>query len=111
MTPLTGYFSRVQQSLPPLTRALRLPSDHPPGQGGTGAGVDHHRRDAGPVAAPLRPPSGETMARVVVMLRRVAGGEAGSADLAAEARQVLSLLGVRPQGTGELRGPRLNVVA
>lgn len=113
MTPLPAYVPRLPQSVPMPARAMPAPFGSPVARDGAEAGTDQRRREAQP-AIPDRGAgvSAETMGRVIGMLRRLAGGEAAGDGMAAEARQVLSLLGApQPQGAEAARRARLDVMA
>lgn len=108
--PLTSYFPRTQPTSPMLARPARLPPDQSALAGGEAvAGQQRREMQAAP---PERTPAvaPETMDRTIALLRRLAGGEVGGA-MAAEARQVLSLLGVRASQPAETGRVRLNIVA
>lgn len=109
MTPLPAYVPRLPQPVPMPVRAMPAPSGSPAARDGAEAGTEQRRRDAQPPVTGL---GTEAMGRVIGMLRRVASGEAVGDGMAAEARQVLSLLGApQPQGAEAARRVRLDVVA
>lgn len=112
MTPLQSYSPRTQSILPMLTRLSRPPADQPAARAGAEAGAEQGRQEAQP-AAPMERAgavTADTMGRAINVLRRVAGGEGAGEAVAAEARQVLSLLGA-PLSQSDARRARLNVVA
>ncbi len=109
MTPLPAYAPRLPHAASMPARVVPAPFGSPAARDGAEAGTDQRRRDAQPPVTGL---DTEAMGRVIGMLRRVASGEAVGDGMAAEARQVLSLLGApQPQGADAARRVRLDVVA
>jgi hypothetical protein len=113
MTPLSAHVPRLPHPVPMPARAMPAPFGSPAARDGAEAGPDQRRHAAQP-AIPDRGPgvSAETMGRVIGMLRRLASAEDADKGMAAEARQVLSLLGApQPQGAEAARRVRLDVMA
>ncbi len=109
--PLSSYFPRTQPAVPMLARPARIPPDQPAGRGGGETVARQQRREmqtAPPDRAQAVAP--ETMDRTIALLRRLADGEVGGA-MAAEARQVLSLLGAPAPQPADAGRVRLNIVA